>query len=82
LDTVIQELQLSMNEVKLKLNSMKERLSVEFEIDLDALMEENPEVDAEFMELGESSLREIVQKAKEKAGENRPHQSHGHGGIR
>lgn len=66
LDTLIQEMQQSMNEVKLKLASMKERLSVEFEIDLDQLMEENPELDQEYHELSESDIREIVSRAKER----------------
>ena len=35
---LIMEMQQTLNEVKLKLNGMKERLSVEFEIDLDRLM--------------------------------------------
>ncbi|MBW3468164.1 chromosome segregation protein SMC [Arthrospiribacter ruber] len=66
LDTLIQEMQQTMNEVKLKLASLKERLSVEFEIDLDHLMEENPEVDAEYLELNEEDIRSIVQKAKDR----------------
>lgn len=66
MDTLIQELQQSLNEVKLKLASLKERLSVEFEIDLDTLMEENPEVEAEYTDFAEEDLRQIVHKAKEK----------------
>lgn len=66
LDTLIHEMQQSMNEVKLKLASLKERLSVEFEIDLDQLMEENPEVEEAYLELSESEIREIVSKAKER----------------
>ncbi|PRY90727.1 RecF/RecN/SMC family protein [Mongoliibacter ruber] len=66
MDTLIQELQQSLNEVKLKLASLKERLSVEFEIDLDSLMDENPEVEEEYIEFSEEDLRQIVQKAKDK----------------
>lgn len=66
LDTLIHEMQQSMNEVKLKLASLKERLSVEFEIDLDQLMEENPEVEEAYLDLSESDIREIVNKAKER----------------
>ncbi|MFD2036124.1 chromosome segregation protein SMC [Belliella marina] len=66
MDTIIQELQNALNEVKLKLNGMKERLSVEFEIDLDSLMEENPEVDEAYMDLDDSEIRQIVQKCKDK----------------
>lgn len=66
LDTLIHEMQQSMNEVKLKLASLKERLSVEFEIDLDQLMEENPELEEAYLDLSESDIREIVNKAKER----------------
>ena len=66
MDTLIQEFQQSLNEVKLKLASLKERLSVEFEIDLDNLMEENPDLDEGYLEMSESDMREIVQKAKER----------------
>lgn len=66
MDTLIQEFQQSLNEVKLKLASLKERLSVEFEIDLDTLMEENPELDEAYLEMSEAEMREIVQKAKDR----------------
>jgi chromosome segregation protein len=66
MDSLIQDIQQSLNEVRLKLTSLKERLSVEFEIDLDSLMEENPELDENYAELSESDLREIVQKAKDR----------------
>ncbi len=45
---------------------MKERLNVEFDIELETLMAENPMVDSEFEELREEDLKEIVQKHKEK----------------
>lgn len=66
LDTLIHEMQQSMNEVKLKLASLKERLSVEFEIDLDGLMADNPAVDEVYAEMDESDIREIVGKAKDR----------------
>ena len=66
MDSLIQEMLQSINEVKLKMSSMKERLSVEFEIDLDLLMEENPSLDEAYMELSETELRDIVQKAKDR----------------
>lgn len=66
IDTLIQELQQALNDVKLKLASLKERLSVEFEIDLDNLMEENPELDEAYLGMSESDMREIVQKAKDR----------------
>ncbi|WP_194975638.1 chromosome segregation protein SMC [Aquiflexum lacus] len=66
LDTLIQEFQQALNEVKLKLTSLKERLSVEFEIDLDTLMEENPDLDEAYLEMSDADMREIVQKAKDR----------------
>ncbi|SHO60206.1 chromosome segregation protein SMC [Algoriphagus zhangzhouensis] len=65
-DTLVHELQNSINEVKLKMTSMKERLSVEFELDLDQLMEENPGLDEPFLEFSEEELRHLVNKQKEK----------------
>src|SRR5690606_21133064 len=66
IDILVMDLQQSLNEVKLRLNGLKERLSVEFEIDLEALMEENPEVDPEYQEKEEAAIREEVNRAKEK----------------
>jgi len=65
-DALIQEMQQAVNEVKFKLVSLKERLSVEFEIDLDQLMEESPELDEAYGEMSESDIREIVSKSKER----------------
>src|SRR5690606_21077799 len=65
-DVLVMDLQQSLNEVKLKLNSLKERLSVEFEIDLEALMEEDPEIDPAYKEKDETAIREEVNRAKEK----------------
>lgn len=66
IDTIIMELQNSLNEVKLRMNGVKERLSVEFEIDLEKLMEDDPDVDPIYKEKSESTIREDVNKAKEK----------------
>ncbi|MEX2594289.1 MAG: chromosome segregation protein SMC [Anditalea sp.] len=65
-DSLIMDLQQSLNEVKLKLNGMKERLSVEFEIDLDQLMEEDPEIEPEYMDKDEATIRMEVTRSKEK----------------
>ena len=65
-DLLLQELQNAINEIKLKMSGMKERLSVEFELDLDALMEENPNLDPEFTDFAEEELRELVRKQKER----------------
>ncbi|MEN2283128.1 chromosome segregation protein SMC [Algoriphagus sp. SE2] len=65
-DELLHELQNTVNETKLKMTGMKERLSVEFELDLDQLMEENPNLDEEFLEFKEEDLRELVRKQKEK----------------
>jgi chromosome segregation protein len=65
-DLLLQELQNSINDIKLKMSGMKERLSVEFELDLDALMEENRELDPEFLDFSEGELLELVRKQKER----------------
>ncbi|GAB2484888.1 chromosome segregation protein SMC [Algoriphagus taiwanensis] len=65
-DTLLQELQNAINEIKLKMSGMKERLSVEFDLDLDTLMEENPAIDPEFEDFAEEELRDLVRKQKER----------------
>lgn len=65
-DQLIHELENSVNEVNLKMTGMKERLSVEFELDLDELMEENPAIDEVFENYTEDKLRELVRSQKEK----------------
>ncbi len=65
-DELVLALQNQINEVRLKMAGMKERLNVEFDIELETLMAENPMVDSEFEELREEDLKEIVQKHKEK----------------
>lgn len=65
-DHLLSELQNAINEIKLKMSGMKERLSVEFELDLDELMEENPALDPEFADFAEDELRDLVRKQKER----------------
>lgn len=65
-DELIHSLENSINELKLKMTGMKERLSVEFELDLDQLMIENPELDEEFKDFEEEQLRRLITKHKEK----------------
>jgi chromosome segregation protein len=65
-DELVLVLQNQINEVRLKMAGMKERLNVEFEIDLEDLMAENPLVDAEFEAFKEEDLKELVQKQKER----------------
>lgn len=65
-DHLLSELQNAINEIKLKMSGMKERLSVEFELDLDQLMEENPALDPEFADFAEAELRDLVRKQKER----------------
>ncbi len=65
-DELVIALQNQVNEYRLKMTGMKERLSVEFDIDLETLMAENPLVDAEFEDFKESDLKELVQKQKER----------------
>jgi chromosome segregation protein len=64
-DTLLMEMQNNLNETKLQLNSVKERLSVEFDIDLDKIMaqEDDPE---EVNNDTAEQLREEVSKLKEK----------------
>ena len=65
-DNLLMDLRQTANEINLRLNAIKERLSVEFELDLDQIMEENPELEEEHASKTEETLREEVQKAKSK----------------
>lgn len=65
-DEIIHTLEQHINEIKLKMTSLKERLNVEFELDLDQLVEENPELDPEFADFTEENLHTLIQKHKEK----------------
>ncbi len=64
-DQFLMELNNKMNETKLQLNSVKERLSVEFNADLDAILEVNNQED-ETLQLKEEELKEKVEKLKSK----------------
>ncbi|MTI20392.1 chromosome segregation protein SMC [Fulvivirga sp. RKSG066] len=64
IDTVLMELQNTLNETKLELSAVKERLSVEFDINLDQIMDE--ELSEEEEGKNDVDLREAVSKIKEK----------------
>ena len=64
IDTLILELQNQLNETKLNLNSVKERLSVEFNIELDQLIEQDKDNDEPIAET-EEELRSKVQRTKD-----------------
>lgn len=67
IDTVLMELQGQLNESKLQLNSVKERLSVEFNVDLDAVVGQSaPEEAEELAKADEDKLRADVQKIRDK----------------
>ena len=63
IDSLLLELHNQLNETKLELSSIKERLSVEFEIDIDDILGET--VESEDTRDAEE-LQEVVQKIKEK----------------
>jgi chromosome segregation protein len=67
IDTVLMELQNQLGESKMQLNSVKERLSVEFNIDLDSVVSQSTSEEAE--ELGkadEDRIRQEVQKIRDR----------------
>ncbi len=64
-DLFLIELNNKLNETKLQLNSVKERLSVEFSVDLDSILKEDAE-ETELDQLSEAELREKVDKIKGK----------------
>lgn len=67
IDSSLMELQNSLNESKLQLNSVKERLSVEFNIDLDSVMgQASPEEAEALATANEDQLRAQVTKIREK----------------
>lgn len=66
-DALLMELQNTLNETKLELTAVKERLSVEFSVDLDQLVLEDKEVDhSSEPEINEDDLRQNVEKLKYK----------------
>jgi chromosome segregation protein len=67
IDTGLMELQNTLNESKMQLNSVKERLSVEFNVDLDAVVgQATPEEAEALAKLDEDKLRQEVTKIREK----------------
>lgn len=67
IDTLLMELQSQLNESKLQLNSVKERLNVEFNIDLDSVLANATAEEAEQLALfDEETLRADVSKIREK----------------
>jgi chromosome segregation protein len=67
IDTLLMELQGQLNDSKLQLNSVKERLSVEFNIDLDSILSQATPEEAEQLALfDEEKLRTDVTKIREK----------------
>ena len=63
-DMLLMELQNKINETKIELNAVKERISVEFNIDLDSLTNQPEEVQQE--EINEEELRTQVFKIRDK----------------
>jgi len=67
LDTRLMELQNTLNESKLQLNSVKERLSVEFNVDLDEVTSQStPEESEELIKADEDKIRQDVNKIRER----------------
>ncbi|MFZ6011922.1 MAG: chromosome segregation protein SMC [Bacteroidota bacterium] len=67
IDSLLMELQNSLNESKLQLNSVKERLSVEFNVDLDMVLSQAAPEEAEALaKLDEDKLRQEVTKIRER----------------
>jgi chromosome segregation protein len=67
IDNLLMELQNQLSESKLQLNSVKERLSVEFSVDLDSMVsQETPEEIEALKTLSEEKLRNDVAKIRER----------------
>lgn len=67
IDNLLMELQSQLNESKLHLNSVKERLSVEFQVDLDSVTQQaTPEEMQQLAELSEEKLRSEVTRIRER----------------
>lgn len=67
IDTILMELQNQLNESKMQLNSVKERLSVEFNIDLDSVIgESTPEESEHLASADEEKIRVDVQKMRDR----------------
>jgi chromosome segregation protein len=67
IDTLLMDLQNQLNESKMQLNSVKERLSVEFNVDLDNVIgQSTPEESDELMQADEDQIRTQVQKIRDR----------------
>ena len=67
IDTLLMELQNQLNESKMQLNSVKDRLSVEFNVDLDAIADQTTEEESkDIAKSDEEKLRAEVLKIREK----------------
>ena len=67
IDTILMELQTSLNESKMQLNSVKERLSVEFNIDLDSVIGTTTPEESEILSgADEDKIRADVQKMRDR----------------
>jgi chromosome segregation protein len=67
IDTLLMQLQNELNESKMQLNSVKERLSVEFNVDLDSVVGQSAPEEAEQLgKLDEDKLRADVTKTRER----------------
>lgn len=66
-DVIIQSVHEQLNELKLQMNSLKERLSVEFNIELNDLLEQEPDPEA-----NEEELRPRLEQLRKKVGEFGP----------
>ncbi len=64
-DELLMQLQNQLNETKLQLNSVKERLSIEFDTELDQVIQEET-ADEKIAALSEGELLENIQKAKDR----------------
>ena len=64
-DELIMELQNQLSETKLNLNSVKERLSVEFDVELDQIIKDQETAVEDDSNETETSLRDKVQKTKD-----------------
>jgi chromosome segregation protein len=67
IDTLLLELQNELGESKMQLNSVKERLSVEFNTDLDSVIGQSTEEEAEVLAIAdEDKIRQEVQKIRDR----------------
>jgi chromosome segregation protein len=67
IDTLLMELQNQLNESRMQLNSVKERLSVEFNVDLDNVINQGtPEESEELKKVDEDKIRAEVQKIRDR----------------